>query len=47
MSEEKCEGCGIPLGREMPEDSSEDEMLCDKCYEELWAEPRGKNHNQE
>jgi len=31
MAEEKCVGCGIPLGREMPEDAAPEEMRCDSC----------------
>lgn len=31
MAGEKCEGCSIPLGRDMPQDASPEEMLCDRC----------------
>jgi formylmethanofuran dehydrogenase subunit E len=31
---EHCERCGIPLAKQMPEDATTDEMLCDRCYGE-------------
>ena len=33
-TEEKCSSCGIPIGP-MPEDATEDEMLCDACLSEI------------